>query len=63
MSFDTLSLNSSLVISTSLFRLRCHTYRRRLEPALQRFRSRVQKNPEERIHAVYERVLLLYCLR
>lgn len=40
-SFDTLSLS----ISTSLFRLRCHTYRRRLEPALQRlFR---------RIHAVY----------
>ena len=48
MSFDTLSLSSSLVISTSLFQLGCRTCRRRLEPALQRFRLQVQRNLEER---------------
>lgn len=58
MSFDTLSLSSSLVISTSLFRLRCHTYRRKLEPVLQRFQLQERYLPAWRIHAEFGKVRL-----
>ena len=58
MSFDTLSLSSSLVISTSLFRLRCHTYRRKLEPVLQRFQLQERHLPAWRIHAEFGKVRL-----